>query len=298
MLSNKEVLRFSGHDTFHCKEQWILKGLQLVEYHGDTDVFKTTDAIPSLGVGKNMVRSIQHWLAAFGLLNENKPSSFAELLFLKEKIDPYLEDEGSLWLLQYFICKSQYASIFKLIFADYFSDKATQEFSESQIFRFINKELKLKEQKPIADKTLETDFKVFIRSYLSPVKNHKTVEDDFNVPFIPLNLVLNTGRKNEKGQTVYRINKGDHSIPIEVVIFCLLTEFDGEVAVNFDDIRKTIGSYLCLSNDKLDEILTDISNKHHAFVYKEDAGIRQIQIKENRTGLKNDILKKYYELHN
>ena len=31
MNSNKSTLRFSGHDTFNCKEQWILKGLQLIE---------------------------------------------------------------------------------------------------------------------------------------------------------------------------------------------------------------------------------------------------------------------------
>ena len=70
MISNQESLRFSGHDTFHCKEQWILKGIQLIDNQEIKGVFNTNNAIPLLGVGKNMVRSIQHWLRAFGILNK------------------------------------------------------------------------------------------------------------------------------------------------------------------------------------------------------------------------------------
>ena len=60
MISNQESLRFSGHDTFHCKEQWILKGVQLLDSQENKNIFRESDAIPLLGVGKNMVRSINH----------------------------------------------------------------------------------------------------------------------------------------------------------------------------------------------------------------------------------------------
>lgn len=100
MTVSDDILRFSGHDTFHCKEQWILKGVQLSSNQGSTDIFKHNDAIPMLGVGKNMVRSINHWLKAFGLIDrENKTSEFADLLFLVNKFDLFLENDGSLWLL-------------------------------------------------------------------------------------------------------------------------------------------------------------------------------------------------------
>ena len=36
MIIDNSTLRFSGHDTFHCKEQWILKGLQLIKNEEDT----------------------------------------------------------------------------------------------------------------------------------------------------------------------------------------------------------------------------------------------------------------------
>ncbi|WP_412987669.1 DUF4007 family protein [Pontimicrobium sp. IMCC45349] len=294
-LSNSD-LRFSGHDTFHCKEQWLLKGVQLVENKGFA-FLRTEDAISSLGVGKNMVRSIQHWLRAFELVDEKGClTDFSKLLLTNKEFDPYLENDASLWLLQYHICENHYASIYKLIYCDYFSDKALYEFSEYQISKFVNSKLRLNEQKEIAQKTLEADFKVFIRTYLSQTKNYKTVEDDFNVPLVSLNLVEDTGRENDKGQNVYRLNKGNHNIPLEIIAYCLLDKFSEEVSVSFDLISRTIGSYLCVSNDWLDYLLNQLATEFKEFVYKNDAGVRQIQIKSrNKNNLKIKMLEKYYD---
>lgn len=298
MISNNNTLRFSGHETFHCKEQWMLKGVQLVQDQGGADVLRREEeSVPLLGVGKNMVRSINHWLKAFGFLNtDNQVSEFANLLFLVEELDPYLEKEGTLWLLQYFICSTGYASIFNLIFSEYFSNKATLEFSELQIQKFISAELRLRNQKSVTEKTLNSDFKVFIRTYVSPIKNDKTVEDDFNAPLLSLNLVIDTGRKNNLGQTVYRINRDMHSVPSEVFVYCLLNEFENELSISFDDIRKTIGSYLCISNEGLERLIDEICENHNEFVYKDDAGIRQLQLKNVNENFKNKMLTRYYEI--
>ena len=298
MISNQESFRFSGHDTFHCKEQWILKGLQLFEKEGGIGIFKEQEAIPLLGVGKNMVRSIHHWLRAFGVLdNDNNISEFAKKLFLEEKLDPFLENDGSLWLLQYHLCKTNHSSIFQLIFSSYFSDKATLDFSEYQILNFVNRLLSDNEQKEVAEKTLNSDFKVFIRTYVSPNKNDKTVEDDLSAPLLSLNLVSDTGRKNTANQSVYRLNRGfQESISIEVFAYCLLTEFESEKSINRNEIRKTVGSYLCLSGEGLDEIIEKLCDKYSQFVYKNDAGVRQIQIRNNSKEFKNNMLKKHYGL--
>ena len=299
MTSNQESLRFSGHDTFHCKEQWILKGIQLIDNQESKNVFSADNAIPLLGVGKNMVRSIQHWLRAFGILNkEDAISEFANLLFLTEKLDPYLENEGSLWLLQYYLCKTNHSSIFQLIFSRYFSDKATLEFSEYQILNYVNRILVDNDQKEIAIKTFNSDFKVFIRTYVSPVKNEKTIEDDFNAPLLSLNLVADTGRKNDVNQTVYRLNRSiQESISSEIFAYCLLHEFENENSVSFDKIRKTVGSYLCLSNEGLEIQIDKLCEEENQFVYKDDAGIRQLQFKNNSNEFKNNMLKKHYGVH-
>lgn len=296
MISNNTALRFSGHDTFHCREQWLLKGLQLVENEGNTEIFKSASAIPRLGVGKNMVRSIYHWIKAFGLLNnESEISEIAKSLFIVDKFDPYLEKEGSLWLLQYLICENKYASIYSLIFADYFSDKATLDFTESQIISYVNRELKYRTQKAVTEKTLNSDFKVFIRTYVAPIKNHKTVEDDFNAPLLSLNLIADTGRKNPLNQPVYRINRATQKVPKEIFIYCLLTEFENESSISFDNLRTSIGAYLCMSNESLEQVIEEICQDHKVFVYKDDAGIRQLQVRKYSINFKNEILRGYYE---
>lgn len=299
MSSNQESFRFSGHDTFHCKEQWLLKGVQLIDNQNGIDVFRDNRAIPLLGVGKNMVRSIQHWLRAFGVLGKgNDISEFATMLFLTDKLDLYLENDGSLWLLQYYLCKTNHSTIFQLIFSSYFSDKATLDFSEYQILNFVNRVLVDNDQKEVAEKTLNSDFKVFIRTYVSPVKDEKTIEDDFNAPLISLNLVSDTGRKNTAGQSVYRLNRGiQETISSEIFAYCLLNEFENEKAVSFDNIRKTVGSYLCLSSEGLEVLIDEICDKYSDFVYKDDAGVRQLQIKNNSSEFKNSMLKKHYEIH-
>jgi hypothetical protein len=299
MISNQKSLRFSGHDTFHCKEQWILKGIQLFEDQNDTDIFKKNEAIPLLGVGKNMVRSIHHWLRAFGVLDkENRITEFANLMFLVEKLDPYLENEGSLWLLQYYLCKTNHSSIFQLIFSSYFSDKASLEFSEYQILIFANRVLLERDQKEVAEKTFNSDFKVFIRTFVSPIKNEKTVEDDFNAPLLSLNLISDTGRKNSANQSVYRLNRSvQESISSEIFGYCLLNEFDNENSINYDNIRKTVGSYLCLSNEGLEILIYKLCQDYNEFVYKDDAGVRQLQFKNNSNDFKNNMLKKHYGIH-
>lgn len=296
MISYQESYRFSGHDTFHCKEQWILKGIQIIDNQGSVEVFKENKAVPLLGVGKNMVRSIHHWLRAFGMLDkENSISEIANLLFLAEKFDPYLENDSSLWLLQYYLCKTNHSSIFQLIFSSYFSDKATLDFSEYQILNFVNRLLADNDQKEVAEKTLNSDFKVFIRTYVSPEKNEKTVEDDFNAPLLSLNLVSDTGRKNTANQTVYRLNRGvQESISTEIFAHCLLNEFINEKSVSYDKIRKTVGSYLCLSNEGLEILIDKLCERNNEFVYKDDAGVRQLQFKNSSEEFKIKMLKSHY----
>jgi hypothetical protein len=290
-------LKFSGHDTFHCRQQWLSKGVKIIDNEGYTVFSRPEIAISRLGVGKNMVQSIQHWLKAFGLIEEgHEISELAKNLFIdKDGFDPYLEDEGSLWLLQYKICKIGYASIFNLIFSEYFNDKVSLEFSESQIIQFIEKKLRLNNVREVSSNTLISDFKVFVKSYASPTKSLKTIEDDFNAPLLELNLISQLTGKNSNGETVYRINKEiRNSIPVEIFAFCFLDNFVNQSIVGHDEIRKSLGSYFCLSNEGLDNLIEELCVKIPEFIYKNDAGIRQIQIKVITEGYQSNLLKSYY----
>jgi hypothetical protein len=98
---------FSGHETFPFRYPWLKKGFDAVCEDGD--VFLREDAITTLGVGKNMVRSIRHWCLAAGVLQENrggdrgalKETDLGTLLLADDGRDPYLEDPATLWVLHW-----------------------------------------------------------------------------------------------------------------------------------------------------------------------------------------------------
>src|SRR5690242_13526584 len=101
MSGGAQQASFSGHETFPFRFPWLKKGFDAVQK--DRSVFSRDDAITTLGVGKNMVRSIRHWCLAAGILEETKDglatTPLANLLFADDGLDPYLEDPATLWLL-------------------------------------------------------------------------------------------------------------------------------------------------------------------------------------------------------
>lgn len=290
-------MRFSGHDTFHCKEQWLLKGIQLIDSQEDEAIFKSESAIYRLGVGKNMVRSIHYWLKSFALIDdEDNFMSYSKYLFINEKYDPYLENPSTLYVLQYLLTSKQYASIFSLIFKNFFADKTNTEFTESQILSFLKRVLYDQNIKKFTEKTIKSDFKVFLKSYVPPKKNIKTIEDDFSAPLLGLKLISDTGRKNDLNQPVYRVNKTLRKDLSEFAFaFCVLDFFDLQSSIDFTDLATTIGSYLCLNIEGLEEITDRLCQKDKRFTFKSDAGVKQLQIKNADLYLKEEMLNMVYQ---
>ena len=102
-----DKLRFSGHETFIARTFWPKKGYDFIKQGGK---FSSEDSVVELGVGKNMVLSINFWMKALGLIDEstNELTPFSHFLFDDETgVDPYLEDIGSIWLLHYFLIKTE-----------------------------------------------------------------------------------------------------------------------------------------------------------------------------------------------
>jgi Protein of unknown function (DUF4007) len=107
-MAERDYEVFSGHESFVCRYGWLPKLYEAVVR--DPDVFADDDeAIVTLGIGKNMVRSIRFWGHSFGLTRTAtgrsvEPTNFAtRLLDGKKGLDPYLEDGSSLWRLHWML---------------------------------------------------------------------------------------------------------------------------------------------------------------------------------------------------
>ncbi len=109
-VASEAVPKFAGHETFTLRYGWLKKA---VDATGERqDIFLQDDALVTLGVGKNMVRSIRHWGLVTGILEESqdvsnnrgryiRPSALGSLLFGPHGLDPYLEETGTLWLIHW-----------------------------------------------------------------------------------------------------------------------------------------------------------------------------------------------------
>ena len=98
-------MRFGGHETFPVREGWLHKGLKLVAE--EPDKLGDKQVADWLGVGRNMAKSIRHWLLATGLCEQvdgGRPRKSAKLQptdlgHLVWERDPYFTDIGTWWAL-------------------------------------------------------------------------------------------------------------------------------------------------------------------------------------------------------
>ena len=96
------TVAFGRHESFPLRFGWIAKGLRALR--DDPTVFTREDATVVLGVGKNMVSSIRHWLHAATLAQPrpdgrgHEETEIARTAFNGDG-HPYLEDDGTIWLL-------------------------------------------------------------------------------------------------------------------------------------------------------------------------------------------------------
>lgn len=284
---------FSGHDTFHCRQFWLKKGFDLISQGKSF----SEEAVVDLGVGKNMVNAVRHWMRAFDLIDDKKVQlkHLAEQIFSNEGWDPYLEDEGTLWLLHYLIAKNEYkASAFYLIFNHLREEKP--EFNEEQFLKFVNQ---FGEFNP---NTIKKDFSVFIRTYLGK-KNEHDIEDSFSGVLSELGLIEEQERNyfDEHNKARKKVNyliqrKARSRIPSDIILYGIAENPNYGKSISFEDLyqgKNSIGTIFALNRDGLLEHLENIEQKHKDVVLSNEAGIRELQFSKGKPE-PFDILKQYY----
>ena len=285
-------LRFSGHESFHCRHFWLKKGYEFNERH--QGVYSIDDAVVELGVGKNMVSAIDFWLKAFGVKDEDKNlTELGQKLIGEGGFDPYLEDVGTLWLLQYSLLSTNFASIYKLILSDYRRARVSNEFNKNQIKNFLSRRLDGNRQTPYNENTANTDIKVFLKNYLPPEKKMESIEDDFSSLFIDLGI-LSQKVVHDGEEPTYKFLVNDRQeIPTLVFLFAILDSFEDDASsISFSKISDRLRDVFMITSDGIEKKLMEIVEQFPKSAYKGDGGRKELQLKG--CGTKWDVLKTYY----
>ena len=268
---------FSGHETFHCRQFWLKKGYDFL-LRGKS--FKDDDAIVTLGVGKNMVNSIRYWLKAFDLIDEQeRPNQFAHTIFGEHGKDPYLEDEGTTWLLHYRLVAAGNATIYALFFNEFRKERI--EFTKDHLLSFLKRKCD-EWGMTISENSLNADLDVLIKTYLRPTRKSKDIEDDFSGLLIDFGLLQEF---DKSGSALwYKVESKDReTIPVEILLYAILDQASGD-SISFRDLlngENSVGMIYAMNESgltkKIQEMLTRFPNQ---LVFSDDAGIRELQVKE------------------
>ena len=186
------AMKFRAHDTFFIRKGWLSKGMRNVVVNPDVFVTKDKDRNPMdvLGIGSNMVKALRYWLQVVGLTAEPSKgqrvqslTTFGEFVY---KHDPYIEEMGTLWLLQYQLAKNKdEATAWYYFFNEFNMSEFTREDFVKALQNYI-----VMAQEQAAIRSLNDDFSCIISTYVSRGKSAKaSPENNIDCPFGELGLV-------------------------------------------------------------------------------------------------------------
>lgn len=291
MAKNNVKYCFSGHETFSCRSYWPKKGFDFIK---NNNKFTDKDALVNLGVGKNMVSSIKHWLKAFDILtNDGSISKFWNSILDKKGYDPYLENKGTLWLLHYFIVKTNYASSYNELFNNFRKEKI--EFVRSQFKNFISTKLDLQGFKNYTSNTLEKDINVLLKNYCYTNSIKHNLEDDLSSLLIDLELIERV-EVSFSSEQYYSFNVSERNdLPWQIFLFVILDLFSDENIIDLHSLETKVNSpglIFCMNKLGLVNKMQEIADETTKIVFKNDAGIITLSGLDKLD--KNEILAEYY----
>lgn len=285
----QKKLLFSGHESFQCRHLWLKKGFDYVKKGYN---FSDEESVVHLGVGKNMVSSIRYWMKSFGLLtHDDTLTEIAKKLLSKSGWDPYLEDEGSLWLLHYLLVKNNYASTYSIIFNELRREKV--EFTRNNFVNIIKRKVDSIKANNLSEKTISEDFSVFSKMYQRPAKSVKDKEDSFSGLLTDLDLLKSF---NNEGEEYYVIDTSERNdVPDEIALYVILDShvFDKSINITaFEQNHNSLGCVFGMNRAGILQKVENLADKYSFITFRDHAGIKELQFKRKPPAL--SILEKYY----
>jgi len=232
------VDRFSGHESFVCRYGWLPKAYQAVA--ADPELLRDEErATHLLGIGRNMLKSLQFWCEAAGVLvpvsgQGHQPGPIGRALLDPEHgWDPHLESLESLWLLHWQLCSGAGLAAW------------SEVFSEGRLVRFDRQRLiaALAQRaegaaRPLASSTLEQHASIFLQTYYQA---ERSGDDTSWCPLQDLSLLR--ASKEEDGRIVYNAElRSPVGLTLRVFAIALiafaLPDSQGTSSVDFHQLLK------------------------------------------------------------
>lgn len=209
--------RFSGHESFVCRYGWLPKVYQAVT-QTPTILRNELAAMHMLGIGRNMVKSIQFWGEATGIIapcaeGGHQPGPMGLRLLGIDGWDRYLESLESLWLIHWWLVSNAKLGAW----SEVFGDGRLRRFDRKTLIHRLNVRSRDK-ARPLAASTLEQHAGMLVQSYL---KDERNSDDTSWCPLQDLSLLVQT--VTDDGRVAFNVsNRQPLGLTERAFAVCLL----------------------------------------------------------------------------
>lgn len=291
-------MKFRAHDTFFIRKGWLNKGMRNVVEAPDVFVVKDPNPMDVLGIGSNMVKALRYWLQAVGITTEHATGKRTqELTELGKEIfthDRYIEELGTLYLLQYKLATNKELATSWYFFFNYFNmQDFTEEDFVSQIKNFIDME---DPELKVAERSLEDDFVCIINTYVPRYKtapDKVSAENNIDCPFGELGLIDIISR-DKRGWTYSKSHPSPHTFNPWVILAVIVDQAEGKKEIPLNTLLTSpgnIGMVYNLDSIAMLEILHKVEHLGEIKIIR-TAGLDIIKIINDYSFY--DCIEKYY----
>lgn len=272
-------MRFGGHESFAVREGWLARGLELLSEAPEQLTHQYSEDY--LGVGRNMAKSIRHWLHATGLsegsgspIDPLKPTALGELV---RRYDPHFLDLGTWWMLHInLVLRPQQAYSWTW----FFNQWAIPRFERGPCIESLKRYAAVNLGRSPSPKTVERDVATLLQSYARSVPPRRDdPEDSSDSPFQDLGLL-----SHFPSTGAYRLNFGPKAVPSTIFGYALAAQ--REVAAREDlsisELERGVsspGRLFLLRGDDIYDLLTSYESQDAGrFAVRSQAGERGLRL--------------------
>ncbi len=219
-------MRFGGHETFPIREGWLSRGLALLDKSPEKLVEEYAE--DHLGVGKNMAKSIRHWLVATGLADKlgverGKVASY-ELTWFGSMVlerDPHLLDKATWWMLHINLVNTKQHAMSWHWFFNHWNHR---RFEKAVCIENLRRHMQLEGKRQPSIRTLERDIGCLLASYSRKVPQERSdPEDASECPFQELDLM-----RHYRGSGYFSLRGAPEGVPPTMLGYCVARSLLGK----------------------------------------------------------------------
>ncbi len=277
-------MRFGGHETFAVREGWLAKAVRVL--HEDPDAFLSECPEDVLGVGRNMAKSIKHWMVAVGIatrLGTARAVSGYELTKIGELIrrhDPHFLRTSTWWMMHINLVN---APDLAGSWSWFFNRWTRPRFERSVVVEGLRRALLMQSKRTPSEKTLSRDVACLLGCYAQQIPaGLSDPEDASECPLQQLGLL-----RHFRASGVFVLNQSPKRVPLEVLAYAIVRSreathclLDDVIELSLRDLEQMPGGpgrACCLSAEALFDLVMG-QQEDGVFAIANQAGERVVSL--------------------